>query len=241
MHAASRDDLYQRKPHAADSSGSVGASAPTLSSCGEVASVGSASHPIDCTPCAFYCFKRQGCVKDKSCTYCHMAHKSRQIKRREAWRRLQMERRQLKHTLAQDGLRGQHLVRAAARSEERTRAPAAHTLPRPTTLSAPAVHMVPLPRALVGAKHMDATGQPSAPATSCNESAALAAPAAPWRRAQTLPLTTSAAAPDDSATAHLGPTWGHEREPQRVAATFSISAGDMEIVDRALAVTVLHF
>jgi len=247
------DAGHQRTPMCADSGSSVGVSAPTLSSCGEVMSVGSAFHPIDCTPCAFYCFKRQGCVKDKACTYCHMAHKSRQIKRREAWRRLQVERRQLKHALAQDGLRGQHLVRAAACSEELTRAPAAHTLPRPTALLVPSAHMLPVPAALfVVERDVGVTAHSPASAMASNESAALAAPAAPWRREHHSPtwdFAQSACESDDIADGHLGPSpfstgyqksMGHQKGPY-VVATSPAPAEEDEVEDPTEVVTILHF
>jgi len=67
--------------------------APTLRSNGEVWSEGSAQHPDNCTPCAFYCFKRWGCSKDKDCNFCHMNHVSKQRQRREEWKLRQREKR----------------------------------------------------------------------------------------------------------------------------------------------------
>jgi hypothetical protein len=62
----------------------------TLEEHGEMWSKGSEMHPVDCTPCAFYCFKRSGCEKGESCNFCHMGHESRRRRRRvERKRRLQ--------------------------------------------------------------------------------------------------------------------------------------------------------
>jgi len=68
-------------------------SLPTLRCNGEVWSEGSVQHPDKCTPCAFYCFKRWGCSKDKDCNFCHMNHVSKQRQRREEWKLCQREKR----------------------------------------------------------------------------------------------------------------------------------------------------
>jgi len=68
-------------------------SSPTLRSNGEMWSQGSAQHPDNCTPCAFYCFKRFGCSKDKDCIFCHMNHVSKTRQRRGQWKLRQREKR----------------------------------------------------------------------------------------------------------------------------------------------------
>jgi len=68
-------------------------STTTLRCNGEVWSEGSAQHPDNCTPCAFYCFKQLGCSKDKDCNFCHMSHVSKQRQRREEWKLHQREKR----------------------------------------------------------------------------------------------------------------------------------------------------
>jgi len=73
---------------------------PTLQRDGEVFSLGSSQHPGSCIPCAFYCFKRRGCDKDKDCQFCHMAHYSRQRLRRDEWKRRQHEKRRRSRALA---------------------------------------------------------------------------------------------------------------------------------------------
>merc|ERR1712224_929161 len=54
----------------------------TLAEHGEMWSKGGENHPRDCTPCAFYCFKRQGCADGDRCHRCHMNHSSRRQCRR---------------------------------------------------------------------------------------------------------------------------------------------------------------
>jgi len=73
---------------------------PTLQRDGEVFSWGSSQHPGACIPCAFYCFKRRGCEKDKDCQFCHMAHFSKQRLRRDEWKRRQHEKRRRSRALA---------------------------------------------------------------------------------------------------------------------------------------------
>lgn len=58
---------------------------------GEEWNVGSALHPEACVPCAFYCFKRQGCEKGTDCAYCHMMHIPKQRCRRQQWRERQRD------------------------------------------------------------------------------------------------------------------------------------------------------
>merc|ERR1719242_840446 len=67
--------------------------APTLQRHGEQPSIGGASHPNGCTPCAFYCFKRNGCRKGEDCVYCHMSHISKQRQRHDEWKKEQREKR----------------------------------------------------------------------------------------------------------------------------------------------------
>jgi len=65
---------------------------PTLHSNGPQRSVGSELHNIgQCTPCAFYCFKKQGCGKGVECAFCHMAHTSNKKLRQQEWRKKQQE------------------------------------------------------------------------------------------------------------------------------------------------------
>jgi len=66
---------------------------PTLQSHGEQPTVGGASHPNGCTPCAFYCFKRSGCRKGEDCMYCHMTHISKERQRKDKWKKGQREKR----------------------------------------------------------------------------------------------------------------------------------------------------
>jgi len=101
--------------------------APTLRSNGEVWSEGSAQHPDNCTPCAFYCFKRWGCSKDKDCNFCHMNHVSKQRQRREEWKLRQREKRR--------NMRGQqrcteqtNFAATAARCQSRTVPPRKQSL-----------------------------------------------------------------------------------------------------------------
>jgi len=60
---------------------------PTLQRSGEQPTIGGASHPNGCTPCAFYCFKRSGCRKGEDCMYCHMSHISKQRQRSDQWKK----------------------------------------------------------------------------------------------------------------------------------------------------------
>merc|ERR1719223_1615455 len=67
-------------------------SKPTLRRDGPQRSLGSATHNAgQCIPCAFYCFKRQGCGKGVECAYCHMDHTSNKKLRQQAWRRKKQE------------------------------------------------------------------------------------------------------------------------------------------------------
>mmetsp|Transcript_147116 Transcript_147116/g.409846 ORF Transcript_147116/g.409846 Transcript_147116/m.409846 type:complete len:271 (+) Transcript_147116:70-882(+) len=102
---------------------------PTFQSHGPAQSRGAALHPIDCTPCAFYCFKRRGCAKGEDCAYCHMAHTSRQRQRRDEWKRQQLARRH-------GGSAGiVHSGRPTmGHPNSLFRAPAAHSLPKPQSL-----------------------------------------------------------------------------------------------------------
>lgn len=63
---------------------------PTLHSHGAQESVGSRFHTSGaCTPCAFYCFKAQGCGMGAECNYCHMDHISNKKLRQQEWRKKQ--------------------------------------------------------------------------------------------------------------------------------------------------------
>jgi len=65
---------------------------PTLQSHGPQRSVGSELHDVgQCTPCAFYCFKKQGCGKATDCSFCHLAHTSNKKLRQQEWRKKQQE------------------------------------------------------------------------------------------------------------------------------------------------------
>jgi len=77
---------------------------PTLRTHGEAKTLGSISHPTACTPCVFYCFKRQGCADAEQCAYCHLAHVSRQSSRREDWKQRQRERRPLRRVATEKTL-----------------------------------------------------------------------------------------------------------------------------------------
>lgn len=75
-----------------DADGDVKVQQPTLHSHGPQRSKGSELHNVgQCTPCAFYCFKKQGCGKDADCAFCHMAHTSNKKLRQQEWRKKQQE------------------------------------------------------------------------------------------------------------------------------------------------------
>jgi len=63
---------------------------PTLHSHGAQMSIGSELHEAGaCTPCAFYCFKKQGCGQGAECGFCHMPHMSNKKMRMQEWRKKQ--------------------------------------------------------------------------------------------------------------------------------------------------------
>merc|ERR1740121_1006284 len=66
---------------------------PTVQSHGSQRSIGSELHDSGkCVPCAFYCFKKQGCGKGVGCGFCHMAHVSNKKLRQQEWRQKQQRR-----------------------------------------------------------------------------------------------------------------------------------------------------
>lgn len=65
---------------------------PTLHSDGPQRSIGSELHDLGgCVPCAFYCFKKQGCGNGSECNFCHMGHISNKKLRQQEWRKKQHE------------------------------------------------------------------------------------------------------------------------------------------------------
>jgi len=63
---------------------------PTLESHGGQMSVGSELHEAGaCVPCAFFCFKKQGCGQGADCKFCHMPHISNKKVRLQEWRKNQ--------------------------------------------------------------------------------------------------------------------------------------------------------
>lgn len=63
---------------------------PTVHSHGPQRSLGSELHDQGgCIPCAFYCFKKQGCGKGVDCNFCHMPHTSNKKLRQQEWRKKQ--------------------------------------------------------------------------------------------------------------------------------------------------------
>jgi hypothetical protein len=73
---------------------------PRLSTHGEVVSKGSAGHPTECVPCAFYCFRKAGCTNDVDCQYCHQMHHSKSKERKADWKQKAMENRQKRRLAA---------------------------------------------------------------------------------------------------------------------------------------------
>jgi len=72
---------------------SCGFERPTWQMHGDQPSVGGASHPNECIPCTFYCFKRSGCRMGEDCMYCHMSHLSKQQRHREQYKKSQRQKR----------------------------------------------------------------------------------------------------------------------------------------------------
>jgi PAS domain S-box-containing protein len=56
-----------------------------------LASPGSTNHPVDCKPCAFFCYSLMGCERGSECTFCHMEH-PRRIRCRGRRRKIKGER-----------------------------------------------------------------------------------------------------------------------------------------------------
>jgi len=69
-------------------------SLPTLRKDGPITNSGSAGHPENCKPCAFYCFSLRGCRNGAECAYCHLFHESKLRQRREDWKKSQCEKRE---------------------------------------------------------------------------------------------------------------------------------------------------
>mmetsp|Transcript_23225 Transcript_23225/g.54380 ORF Transcript_23225/g.54380 Transcript_23225/m.54380 type:complete len:386 (-) Transcript_23225:111-1268(-) len=89
--AASRDD--NGSSLAANEDDALAGLLPSLRKDGASANSGSAGHPDECKPCAFYCYSLRGCRNGDKCSYCHLFHQSRLRQRREEWKRTQREKR----------------------------------------------------------------------------------------------------------------------------------------------------
>lgn len=105
---------------------------PSLRKDGAVANAGSAGHPTDCKPCAFYCYSLRGCRNGTECCYCHLYHESKLRQRREDWKRAQREKRG-----RQRDRRAQRGEAEGSAGESPSAAPAPAAAPPPLVLRSP--------------------------------------------------------------------------------------------------------
>lgn len=91
-------------------------SLPSLRRDGASANSGSAGHPDDCKPCAFYCYSLRGCRNGDKCSYCHLFHESRLRQRREEWKRAQRDKRRRQRDKRDQGQELQNAADPAAPS-----------------------------------------------------------------------------------------------------------------------------